>query len=129
MKRSFFTLIFGCFFSVLIFAQQGQLAKSNNPEGVWKFEIPDAPEGYKKGDMNVTYADNKYTASMFFPEYNIRLNGEKVSFLKDSLSFKMYTSDGVEVAVSLKMTEPSKMIGKAVHYEGELPLSMTREKK
>lgn len=128
MKKCVITLILSSLFSVLIFAQQGQVPK-NNPAGTWKFEIPEAPDGYKSGSLNVALSDNKYTASMFFPEYSIKLNGENVSFQKDSLTFKMYTSDGVEVKIGLKMTESSKMVGKAVHYEGEIPLSMTKEKK
>jgi hypothetical protein len=128
MKKIFFALILTILFSGLNLAQQTQPQK-NDPTGIWKFDIPEAPEGYKSGNLNIAYIDNKYTATMFFPEYSKKINGENVSFQKDSLSFKMYTSDNVEVLILLKMTEPSKMIGKAVHYEGEIPLTMAREKK
>ena len=85
-------------------------------------------KGYKSGILNVGFTDKKYSASMLFTEYNLKINGEKVSFARDSLLFTMY-AEGDEVTILLKMTDHLKMEGKALYSEGELQLSMTKEKK
>jgi hypothetical protein len=110
---------------VLISAQQVQ---KKDPVGIWKFEVPDAPEGYRSGSLSIALAGKKYSASMFFPEYSIKIPAEKISVVKDSVFFTMYT-EGREVNISLKITGPLKMQGKAVHFEGEIPLSLTKESK
>lgn len=125
MKKMIMAFTTVLLFPVMIFAQQVQ---KKDPVGVWKFDLPSAPEGYKSGTLNVGFADKKYSANMFFPEYSLKIPGEKVSFVKDSLLFTMY-AEGQPVTILLKMTEPLKMQGKALYSEGEIPLSMIKEKK
>lgn len=127
MKKILFTIIFSSLLSGFAFSQL-PTGQTKDPSGIWKFSIPDAPEGYKSGILNVGFTDKKYSASMLFTEYNLKINGEKVSFVRDSLLFTMYT-EGDEVTILLKMTDHLKMEGKALYSEGELQLLMTKEKK
>jgi hypothetical protein len=57
-----------------------------------------------------------------------KLNGEKVKIENDTISFSVFIEDQ-DVAVKLKMENSSKMSGKAVYTEGEVPLALTREMK
>ncbi len=127
MKRSIFTLILISLYVIVAVAQEGQVQK-NDPVGKWIFQLPDAPEGYKSGTIDVGFTGEKYSASMFFTEREYKIPGEKVSFLQDSLLFVMY-AEGQEITVSLKLTEPLKMEGKVVYSEGEIPLFLTKESK
>ena len=124
MKKSIVSLIVVTFFAIITFAQKPQVQKKD-PTGNWKFELPQAPEGYKVGSVDVGFADKKYSATMIFPDNNLKITGERVSFLNDSLRFIMY-AEGQEVNVLLKITEPLKMEGKVVYSEGEIPLLLTK---
>ncbi len=125
MKKSIITLILNLLFILTAFAQQGQVPK-NDPIGRWKFELPDAPEGYKLGRIDVGFVEKKYSATMIFTDNGYIIPGEKVSFLNDSLLFLMY-ADGQEVNVFLKQTEPLKMEGKVTYNEGEFPLLLIKD--
>lgn len=124
MKRGIALVVFCYLILQTTFAQQRQVQK--DPVGTWKFSIPGAPEGYKNGFMDVKLADKKYSASMLFTDYNQKFIGDKVSVVKDSLLFTMYT-EGQEVTIWLKMTGPLNMEGKALYSEGELILTMIKE--
>ena len=126
MKKFILSIVFSSLFAGIALSQQVTVQKKD-PAGIWKFSIPEAPEGYRSGTLNVVFTDKKYSANMLFPEYNINLAGEKVSFASDSLLFTMY-AEGQEVTILLKMTGPQKMEGKALYSEGELLLSMSKEK-
>jgi hypothetical protein len=127
MKSKIFTLLVFSFLSVIIVSGQN-ITKKNNPVGTWKFEAPYAPEGYTSGIIEVGFAEKKYSASMMFSGSEYKLNGEKVKIENDTISFSVFI-EGQDVAVKLKMENSSKMSGKAVYTEGEVPLALTREMK
>ena len=104
-------------------AQSGSKAE---PAGKWKFEAPDAPEGYNSGTIEVALAGNNYSTSISFSGSDYKIPGEKTKVEKDSVSFVVYV-EGNEVSISLKLKEPAKMTGKALYSEGEIPLTLTRQ--
>jgi hypothetical protein len=115
------------FISLLVFpmlnAQDNN--SKNDPVGKWKFEAPYAPEGYTSGTIIVAKEEAKYTASMSFAGSEYKLPADKVQAVRDSVMFTVYL-EGQDIKVYLKMSEPSKMAGKAVYSEGEVPLTLTK---
>lgn len=101
--------------------------QQKNPAGQWKFEAPDAPEGFTSGTMIVSLEGNKNAVSMVFNGTGYKFNGEKVKVENDSLFFSIYV-EGDDVAVSLKMSDQTKMTGKAVYFQGSLPLTLIKQK-
>jgi hypothetical protein len=101
--------------------------KPNDPAGKWKFEAPTAPEGYKSGTIEVAIADNNYSTSISFTGNDFKIPGEKIRIEKDSVSFIVYV-EGNQVSISLKMEDAAKMSGKALYSDGEIPLTLTRDK-
>ena len=127
MQRIIFIFIVIFVYTLTSFAQQSK-GQKNNSVGTWKFEAPYAPEGYTSGTIEVGFAEKKYSASMMFSGSEYKLNGEKVKIENDTISFSVFIEDQ-DVAVKLKMENSSKMSGKAVYTEGEVPLALTREMK
>jgi len=118
---SFLLLAFICSLAV-----SGQNApKKTSPAGQWKFESLNAPEGYTSGTLNVSFADNRYSAIMSFSGNGYKFTGDKVKFEKDTLSFNLY-AEGQDVAVKLVLESANKLTGKGVYSEGEIPLALTR---
>jgi hypothetical protein len=74
----------------------------------------------------VKFADDKYSTSISFPSSGYSLTGEKATVDKDNLTFTVYI-EGQEVVVHLKLDSDQKMTGKAVYFEGEIPLTLTRQ--
>ena len=114
------------FSSVITSAQTSKVKK--DMIGKWLFEAPYAPEGYTAGSIVVGYADKKYSAIMAFKGSDSTLAGDMVKFENDTLYFSVNVQ-GQDVAVKLKYDDQTKMTGKAVYSEGEVPLSLTREMK
>ncbi len=118
------------FIVLLIFCVSAATAQStkgkNNPVGKWKFEAPYAPEGYNKGMMEVGFADNKYSTTISFTGSDYKIPGEKVKIENDTLNFSVFL-DGTEIPINLKMDGDTKMAGKAVSPDGEIPMTLTRE--
>jgi hypothetical protein len=98
----------------------------DNPVGKWKFEAPFAPEGFTTGIIEVNIAENKYSTAISFPFSDYKILGENVRVENDNLAFNVYIEGG-DISITLKMESPVKMTGKAVHAEGEIPLTLTRE--
>jgi len=96
------------------------------PVGKWKFEAPYAPEGYNSGTIEIGLAENKYSSTISFTGSDFKIQGEKTKVEKDSATFIVYV-EGNEVTVSLKAESETKMTGKAVYSEGEIPVSLTKE--
>jgi hypothetical protein len=96
-----------------------------DPIGTWKFEAPYAPEGYTSGTIVVGKADQKHTATMAFTGSDYKLSGEKVLVENDTVTF-LVALEGQDIKVSLKIENDSKMTGKAVYSEGEVPLTLTK---
>jgi hypothetical protein len=99
--------------------------KKNNPVGTWKFEAPYAPEGYTSGTIVVGHEANKYNTTMSFSGGDIKLPGEKVQVVSDSVLFSVFL-EGQDIKVYLKQENEAKMTGKAVYSEGEVPLTLSK---
>ena len=124
MKKNLFVLIVISFIVVTTSAQQANNQK-NNPVGTWKFEAPYAPEGYTSGTIIVGLEDQKHTTSMAFAGSEYKLPGENVKAVNDSILFSIYM-EGQDIKVMLKIENETKMSGKAVYSEGEVPLTLTK---
>lgn len=112
-------------FSVSIISAQSSKDKSS-PVGKWKFEAPYAPEGYNSGIIDIAFAGDKYSTSISFTGGDYKIQGDKTKVEKDSLTFVVLV-EGNEVVISLKTENDTKMSGKAVYFEGEIPLTLTKE--
>lgn len=124
MKRKILTLLVISFVSVIVINGQSD-AKKNSPAGTWKFEAPYAPEGYTSGIIEVGLAEKKYTTTMVFTGSEYKLVGEKVKSGNDSVSFSIFL-EGQDIKVMLKIENETKMSGKAVYSEGEVPLTLVK---
>jgi hypothetical protein len=107
----------------LLTAQKNQVTK--NPVGSWKFESPYSPEGYKSGTIVVGLMEKKYSAAIYFTGRENKIVGEKVKVVNDSILFSVYLEDQ-DIKVMLKIEDASKLTGKAIYSEGELPLTLTK---
>src|SRR5665811_122376 len=107
---------FLCFITV-----SAQNTPKNNPVGTWKFDAPYAPEGYTTGTIVVGFAEQKHTTTMSFTGSEYKLPGENVKTPNDSIMFSVFL-EGQDIKVVLKMETETKMSGKAVYSEGEVPL-------
>jgi len=97
----------------------------SNPVGTWKFEAPYAPEGYTSGTIVVGLAEQKHTTTMSFAGSDYKIPGEKVKAQNDSILFSIFL-EGQDINVLLKIENETKMSGKAVYSEGEVPLTLTK---
>jgi hypothetical protein len=97
-----------------------------NPSGRWKFDAPYAPEGYTAGTIDIRLADQKYSATMTFTYLDYSLPGEKVTMRNDSIFFMIWV-ENTDVNIALKIEDNLKMSGKAVYFEGTVPLTLTKE--
>jgi hypothetical protein len=123
MKNRILVLMLISFLSVI--AVSGQNAKKIDPVGTWKFEAPYAPEGYNAGTIVVGLTEQKHTATMSFAGSEYKLPGEKVQSVNDSVLFSIYL-EGQDIKVMLKVENETKMTGKAVYSEGEVPLTLNK---
>ena len=112
------------FSTSIISAQSSQGKKS--PVGKWKFEAPFAPEGYNTGSIEISFKEDKYSTAISLTGADFIIPGNKTKVENDTLSFSVMI-DTEEVVVSLKAENDTKMTGKAVYSEGEIPLTLTRE--
>ncbi len=127
MKSRIITIsVLFLFIAVSVSAQTG--TKNDNAIGKWKFEAPYAPEGFTAGTIEFSIADNKYTSSISFSGNDYKIPGDKTKIEKDSVSFSVLI-EGNEVSITLKPESDSKMTGKAVYFEGEIPITITKEVK
>ncbi len=124
MKNKTFILLALLLVSFISVNGQSKTKKSN-PVGSWKFEAPYAPEGYTSGMIVVGMAEKKHTATMSFTGNEYKLPGENVKNVNDSLYFSIFL-EGQDIKVLLKIENESKMSGKAVYSEGEVPLTLTK---
>ena len=126
MKRTAILL----FLAAVCMSLSGQASSSaKDPVGKWKFDAPYAPEGFTTGTVEIKFAEEKYSVTlMFSSNAEYILPCDKVKFEKETLTFNLYL-DTEDIAFTLKFDEADKMSGKAVHSGGEVPLTLTREKK
>jgi hypothetical protein len=124
MKKNFLVLIILSLFIVSAAAQSVSATK-NNPVGIWKFDAPYAPEGYTTGTIVVGFAEQKFTTTMSFTGTEYKIPGENVKTPGDSVLFSVYL-EGQDIKVMLKLESGTKMSGKAVYSEGEVPLTLTK---
>lgn len=95
------------------------------PDGTWKFEAPYAPEGFTTGTIVVGKTDQKASATLSFTGSDYKISGDKVVVENDTVKFSVYL-EGQDIKVLLKVENETKMTGKAVYSEGEVPLTLTR---
>jgi len=62
---------------------------------------------------------------MAFAGSEYKLPGENVKAVNDSILFSIYM-EGQDIKVMLKIENETKMSGKAVYSEGEVPLTLTK---
>lgn len=108
----------------VISAQDSKAPKS--PAGKWKFEAPNAPEGYTSGIIEIAFAENNYSTTISFTGSDYKIPGDKTKVEKQNITFVVFV-EGNEVSISLTAENDIKMTGKAVYSEGEIPLTLTRE--
>jgi hypothetical protein len=99
--------------------------KKTTPVGTWKFDAPYAPEGYNTGKIVVSLENKKFSTTMAFGAGDYKIPGEQVKAVKDSVQFSVFL-EGQDIKVFLKQEDDSKMTGKAVYSEGEVPLTLSR---
>ena len=100
--------------------------ESISPIGKWKFEAPTAPVGYNSGSISISFAENKYSTIVSLTGSEYAIPGDKTKFENDSVSF-IVLLEGNVVSISLKAETDTKMTGKAVYSEGEIPLTLTKD--
>ncbi|HKK41468.1 MAG TPA: hypothetical protein VJ963_03585 [Bacteroidales bacterium] len=126
MKRKTITLFVILLMAVCAVNAQDK-AKKQSPAGTWKFDAPYAPEGYTNGLITVVFENSKPKTTMSFAGYDdYKIPGENVKATGDSLMFSVYV-ENQDVKVLLKMEDEAKMTGKAIYFEGEIPLTLTRD--
>ena len=125
IMRKTITFIMFLLFSASIISGQTSNVK-DNPVGKWKFEAPLAPEGYNLGTIDIAFAGDKYSTTISFAGSDYKIPGENTKVEKDSVAFVVYI-EGDNIAISLKAENDTKMTGKAVYSQGEIPLTLTRE--
>jgi hypothetical protein len=96
-----------------------------NHEGTWKFEAPYAAEGYTSGTIVFARSEQKPTATISFTGSDYKLPGANVMVKNDVVTFSV-SLESQDIKVSLKMENATKMTGKAVYSEGEVPLTLTK---
>jgi hypothetical protein len=124
MKSKIIAFVLLSIMSFGVMTAQNNVKKSN-PVGTWKFEAPYAPEGYNTGTIVVGNEENKLTTTMSFGGGDYKLPGEKVKAVKDSVLFSVFL-EGQDIRVYLKQENETKMTGKAVYSEGEVPLTLSK---
>jgi hypothetical protein len=124
MKKIIFVLLMIVSFSFV--AVSAQTTQKLDPLGKWKFEAPYAPEGFTTGNIQLSFADNKYTTGISFTGSDYVIPGDRTKVENDMVTFYVYI-EGNEITISLKQESNVKMAGKAVYSEGEIPLTLTRE--
>ena len=125
MKSRLFVLIILTLLSFMTVS--GQIGtKKTTPVGTWKFDAPYAPEGFTTGTIIVGFTEKKYNTTMAFTGNDYKIPGDNVKAGNDSVLFSVYV-EGQDVKVQLKIEDDSKMTGKAVYSEGEVPLTLTRD--
>jgi hypothetical protein len=125
MKKIVFTYLTVSLFAFCAVSAQTESTK-NSPVGKWKFEAPAAPEGYNSGRISISFAGNKYSASISMVGSDYAIPGDKTVVKNDTVTFTVFL-EGTEIAISLKTESDTKMTGKAVYIEGEVPLMLTKE--
>jgi hypothetical protein len=122
MKRATILIMF---LLAVITVSSGQSTKKTDPLGTWKFDAPYAPEGYTSGTIVISLVEKKHTATISLTGSEYKLTGENVTVENDNVSFSLRLEDQ-NIKVNLKGDSDSKMVGKAVYSDGEIPLTLTK---
>ena len=124
MKKTIPLILLLLFSISLVSAQTVKV--NTSPVGKWKFEAPSAPEGYNSGSISISFAENKYSTAVSLTGSDNAIPGDKTKFDNDTVSF-IVLLDGNVVSISLKAETDTKMTGKAVYVDGEIPLTLTKD--
>ncbi|HEX2970460.1 MAG TPA: hypothetical protein VHO46_15290 [Bacteroidales bacterium] len=90
--------------------------------GEWSFDAPQAPEGATFGQA-IIKAD---TVIMRF-EGGLQFPSDWVKSDKDSIVYET-TFDEVKVKFALKIIDEQTLAGKAIHSDGDVPITFRRKK-
>jgi hypothetical protein len=123
MKKSIVIILFIVFSLPVLTAQNNQI--KNKSIGSWKFEAPYAPEGYTAGIIVVGLTGQRDTITLSFTGSEFKIPGENIKKRNDSLYFSIYL-EGQDIKMLLKLEDETKMTGKAIYSEGEVPLTLTK---
>jgi hypothetical protein len=124
MKKTIPLILLLLFSISLVSAQTVKV--NTSPVGKWKFEAPSAPEGYNSGSISISFAENKYSTAVSLTGSDYAIPGDKTKVENDSVTFTVLL-EGTEIAISLKAENDTKMTGKAVYVDGEIPLTLTKD--
>jgi len=111
--------------SVITLNGQATAPNKLNPVGQWSYSAPYAPEGYQSGTIEIGFADGKYAASFSVTGSDYKMPAEKAKFEKDIVTF-IVMIEANQIDITLKMESETKMTGKAVYSEGEVPMTLTK---
>lgn len=93
--------------------------------GKWKYEVPAAPYGYEKGNLEFTEKDGTLTGNVIFQDgYKVEL--KKITFEDNVLSCGLYI-DYEYISVKAKINE-KKLTGNVNGPEGEMKLTAEKAK-
>jgi hypothetical protein len=123
MKKVILLVLLSVITMTFLTAQSNK--KKVDPLGTWKYEAPSAPEGYLSGTIVVGMAEKKHTVTISFAGSDYKLPAENVKVENDVILFSVYI-ESEDIKITLKMEGATKMSGKAVYSEGEIPLSLTK---
>ena len=125
MKNKILAILVISIFSVITLNGQAAAPKKLNPVGQWSYAAPYAPEGYQSGTVEIGLTDGKYTASFSVTGSECKMPAEKVKFENDVVTF-IVMIEANQIDITLKLESDTKMTGKAVYSEGEVPMTLTK---
>lgn len=123
--RKIITLLVLSVISITVIS--GQTSKSKKDfTGKWSFAAPAAPDGFTAGNIEIALGEGKYSSTISFPGNDYKIPGDKTKVENDTLTFSVVI-EGNEVNIILKPENDLKMTGKAIYFEGEIPLVLTKD--
>ena len=90
--------------------------------GSWSFSAPTAPEGYTYGTIEI----KKDSVTTFFTGLNYKVPSIWVKVKNDSITYKSLVDDA-EVLFSLKIENPTSIMGDAVWFDGQTQMILKKK--
>lgn len=122
MKKLFTVSALLLMFSICINAQNENTLKKL--KGTWNYTSYDAPYEYQKGKVIFYEEDKKFKAKIDIDGYVYPANNLKIT--EQYVEFILYM-ENERVAVKLTLND-NKMKGKAKTYDGDLAITLEKEK-
>ena len=99
--------------------------KKVDPVGTWSYQADLAPYEYSSGDIVVSKEGKDLNVEIQLGEY-YKINGEKVVYEKNELSFDIYI-EGESISIKATM-EKESFEGTASYSDGTIPLKGKKKK-